>query len=160
MPNVTIEYAIMVPILVLQIFLFPITANWLMNVWVDSRRTLALQETASNIGSTIQQIYIAQNLEQAPAGTVIQKSTLPAFIESYSYIGTGSLRTALEADLNSSKILDVTIRLDTVGLAVNTSVVLGNNVLWKESTFVSNSTDACITAEKFANGTISLYFGG
>jgi hypothetical protein len=160
MPNITIEYAIMVPILVLQIFLFPVTASWLMNVWVDSRRTLVLQETASNMGSTIQQIYIAQNLEQAPPGTVIQKSTLPAFIESYPYTGTASLRPVLEADLNSSKILDVTISLDTVGIAVNTSVVLGNNVLWKESTFVSNSTDACIKVEKFVNGTISLSFGG
>jgi hypothetical protein len=160
MPNVTIEYAIMVPILVLQIFLFPITANWLMNVWVDSRRTLVLQETASNMGSTIQQLYIALNLEETPAGIITQIMTLPTHIENYPYFGTGGLRTVLEADLNSSKILDITLKLDTFGTAVNTSIVLGENVIWKESTFRSNSTNACVTAEKYGNGTISLSFGG
>ena len=160
MPNVTIEYAIMIPILVLQIFLFPITASWLMNVWVDSRKTLTLQETASNMGSTIQQVYIALNLEETPTGIITQKMTLPMYIENHPYIGTGGLRTVLEADLNSSKILDITLKLDTLGTAVNTSIVLGENVVWKESTFRSNSTDACVKAEKYTNGTIILSFGG
>ena len=51
MAHITIEYVIMVPILIMQIILFPITANWLMTVWVDSRRTLALKEATSNLGS-------------------------------------------------------------------------------------------------------------
>ena len=160
MPHITIEYVIMVPVLILQIFLFPLAASWLMNVWVDSRRTLALQEVASHLGSTMQQMYFSLNHETILTGTVTQKSSVPPFIENYPYTGNATLRTVLDPALNASKVLEITLRLRTVGTTVTTSVILGQNVLWRKSTFVSNSTNACIMAEKFANGTICLSFGG
>jgi len=160
MPHVTIEYVIMVPVLIMQIFLFPLTASWLMNIWVDSRRTLALQEAASHLGSTIQQIFFTLNHGTILAGTVTQKANVPPLIENYPYTGTATLRTVLDPPLNSSKILKITLRLGSVGTTVTTSVILGQNVLWQESTFVSNSTNAGIRAEKLADGTIRLSFGG
>ena len=150
---------IMMPILILQIFLFPLTAGWLMNIWVDSRRTLALQETASHMGSSIQQIYFSLNHQTISAGTVTQKLEIPPFIEGYSYTGNATLRTVLDPALNSSKVLDIMLRLRTVGITVTTSVILGQNVEWVNSTFVSNSTNACLTAEKQSNGVIRLSFG-
>ena len=160
MPYVTIEYVIMLPILILQIILFPLAAGWLMNVWVDSRRTLALQEAASNLGSTIQQIYSASNHATIPVGTTVtQKTNVPAFIEDYSYTGDATLKT-VSTSLNSSKVLKITLRLKTVGTSVTTSVILGQNVQWLASTFKSNSTNAGILAQKVANGTISLSFTG
>ena len=163
MPHVTIEYVIMVPILLLQVFLFPLTANWLMNIWVDSRRTLALQDVASHLGSTLQQIYFSLNHETISAGTIIQKPDVPPFIENYHYIGNATLKTVLDPALNSSKVLDITLRLGTVGTTVTTSVIMGQNVEWEESTFMSNSTNACIKAVKFLYGgeyKIRLSFGG
>lgn len=160
MPHATIEYVIMVPVLILQIFLFPLTAGWLMNIWVDSRRTLALQEVASHLGSSMQQLYFSLNHATISAGTAIQKPEAPPFIESYPYIGNATLKKVLDPALNSSKILEVTLKLLTVGTVVSASVILGQNVEWRESTFISNSTNACIRAEKFANGTIRLSFGG
>jgi hypothetical protein len=85
---------------------------------------------------------------------------VPPFIENYPYVGNATLKTVLDPSLNSSKVLEITLRLATVGTAVKTSVILGQNVTWQESTFISNSTNACIRAEKFANGTICLSFGG
>jgi len=160
MAHITIEYVIMVPVLILQIFLFPLTASWLMNVWVDSRRTLALQEAATHLGSTIQQIYFTLNHTTISAGIVTQKSNVPSLIENYPYTGNAVLRAVLDPALNSSKILKITLKLGTIGTTVTTSVILGQMVQWKESTFISNSTNACITAEKFTNGTIRLSFGG
>jgi len=160
MAHITIEYIIMVPVLILQIFLFPLTASLLMNVWVDSRRTLALREAASNIGSTIQQVYFSLNHITVPAGPVTQKLGVPPFIENRPYTGNATLKPVLDPALNSSKVLEITLRLVGVGTTVTTSVVLGKNFEWRESTFVSNSTNACLIAEKFANGTICLYFGG
>jgi len=160
MPHVTIEYVIMVPVLILQIFLFPLAANWLMNIWVDSRRTLALQDAASHLGSTIQQMYFSLNHETISAGVLTQKSNVPPFIENYPYTGTATLTSVSEPAANSSKVLKITLRLTTVGTRVSTSVILGNNTRWIESVFVSNSTNACIIAEKLANGTINLSFGG
>jgi len=159
-PHVTIEYVIMVPVLILQIFLFPLAASWLMNIWVDSRRTLALQEAASHMGSSIQQVYSALNHDSISAGAVTQRVDVPPFIENYPYIGNATLKAVSDPSLNSSKVLQITLQLRTVGTIVTTSVILGQNVAWKESVFVSNSTNACIRAEKFANGTICLSFGG
>jgi hypothetical protein len=131
-----------------------------MNIWVDSRRTLALQEAASHMGSSIQQVYFALNHDSISAGTVTQKVDVPPFIENYPYVGNATLKTILDPDLNSSKVLEITLKLTTVGTTVKTSVILGQNVTWQESIFVSNSTNACIRAEKLTNGTICLSFGG
>lgn len=160
MAHITIEYIIMVPVLILQIFLFPLTASLLMNIWVDSRRTLALREAASHIGSTIQQVYFSLNHITVPNGTVAtQKLGVPPFIENRPYTGNATLKPVLDPALNSSKVLEITFRLGTIGTAVTTSVVLGQNFEWRESTFVSNSTNACIIANK-TDGTITMFFGG
>jgi hypothetical protein len=158
MAHITIEYVIMLPILILQIILFPLTASWLMNVWVDSRRTLALEEVASHLGSTIQQVYFTLNHDTVSAGTMTQKPDVPPFIEDYAYIGNATLKSAYGP--SSTKILELTLRLKGVGKSVSTKVLLGQNVVWQESTFISNSTNACIKAAKFPNGTIALSFGG
>ncbi len=159
MTHVTIEYMIMIPLLIMQIFLFPLTASWLMNIWVDSRRTLALQDAASHLGSAIQQLYFSLNHETISAGTATYLPGLPPFIENLHYIGNATLHTVLDPTLNSSKVLELMLTLATTGTKVTTSVILGPNVLWQESTFMSNSTNACVSAEKFPNGTICLRFG-
>ena len=159
MTHITIEYMIMIPMLILQIFLFPLTASWLMNIWVDSRRTLALQEVASHLGSTIQQLYFALNHETISAGTATYSPGLPPFIEDYNYIGNATLRK-VSGSANSSKVLSITVTLAKTKITVTTSVILGSNVLWRPSVFVSNSTNALVSAEKLSDGTIRLYFGG
>ena len=159
MAHITIEYMIMLPMLILQIFLFPLTASWLMNIWVDSRRTLALQEAASHLGSTIQQLYFSLNHETISAGTATYSPGLPPFIENYNYVGNATLR-AVSGSADSSKVLSITLTLAKTKISVTTSVILGSNVLWRSSVFVSNSTNACISAQKLSDGTIRLYFGG
>ena len=159
MAHITIEYVIMLPMLILQIFLFPLTAGWLMNIWVDSRRTLALQEAASHLGSTIQQLYFSLNHETISAGTATYSPGLPPFIEDYYYIGNATLRTVSSSE-DSGKVLSLTLTLAKTGITVSTVVVLGSNVQWQQSVFVSNSTNAVVGAEKRPDGTIRLYFGG
>jgi hypothetical protein len=142
----------------MQIFLFPLTAGWIMNTWVDSRRTLALQETASHLGSSIQQIYSSLNHDTISAGTVRNNLDVPPFIEGYAFTGNATLRT-LGAAANSSKILDLTLRLLGTSIQTTASVTLGQNVEWTQSSILySNSSSAGIKAEKQWNGTILLYF--
>ncbi|MEM3703132.1 MAG: hypothetical protein QXX79_01725, partial [Candidatus Bathyarchaeia archaeon] len=160
MAHITIEYVIMLPILIMQIILFPLTASWLMNIWTDSRRTLALQEVASHLGSVIQQVYFTLNHETIAVGSITQKTDVPPFIENYPYIGNATLKTVLDPSMKSSKILKITLKLEGAGTTVTTTVLLGENAVWRESAFLSNSTNACIIAQKFANKTILLAFGG
>lgn len=158
MPQVTIEYMIMVPMLIMQIFLFPLTASMLMTHWVDSRQTLALQETASHLGSSIQQVYSALNHASISTGTVRSRLAVTPFIEGYAYKGNASLRAA-EAD--SSQFLDITLKFMGGSIEATSTVTLGSNVNWDaDSAFASNSTHANLVASKLANNTIFFYFEG
>ena len=158
MPQITIEYMIMIPMLIMQIFLFPLTAGWIMTTWTDSRQTLALQEAASHIGSSVHQVYSALNHESISAGTVTNSLEIPPFIEGYAYEGNASLRDSVP---DSSQFLDISLRFIGGRIEVTTSVTLGSNVLWDtDSEFMSNSTYASLVAEKLSNGTILMYFEG
>ena len=158
MVQITIEYMIMIPLLILQIFLFPLTAGWMMTHWVDSRQTLALQETASHLGSSIQQIYSALNHQSISTGTVRSKLAVTAFIEGYAYTGNASLRASAE---DSSQFLDIRLKFMGGSIETTASVTLGANVNWNaDSAFISNSTNANLVAEKLSNDTILMYFEG
>jgi len=158
MAHITIEYVIMVPIMIMQIILFPVTANWLMDIWVDSRRTLALKEASSNLGSAILQLYFSLNHTSIETGKVTYSPNLPPFIENYHYVGNATLRT-VDVSPDSSKVLDLTLTLVPTTITTTTSIILGSNVVWQQSVFVSNSTNAYVTANK-TNGIITLAFGG
>lgn len=150
----------MIPILILQIILFPIVANYLMNVWVDSRRTLILQDAASNMGSAIQQMYFALNHPTIPAGTTSRQFGLPPYIDGYPYTANATLQPS-GAATNSSQVLEITLRLVTTKYEATSSVLLGSIARWDSTTtFASNSTNANAYAQKFQNGTIRLGFGG
>jgi hypothetical protein len=158
-PHVTIEYMIMIPVMILQIFLFPIVASTLMSIWVDQRRTLALQDVAGHLGSTMQQLYFSLNHDTIPSGNVTYSPGLPPFIEDNYYVGSVTLLTGSASASNSSVFIGLTVKLVGTADSAMTTVVLGSNVLWQQSTFLSNSTHACVSAQKFMNGTISLWFG-
>lgn len=158
MPHVTIEYTIMVPLLILQIFLFPLAAGLLMNIWVDSRRALALQDSASHLGSTVQQLYFSLNHETIGNGTRITNNPgVPPLIEDHYFTATSAIR-AVSALPNSTKILALTLALTGTQNKVTLSVILGPNAQWQNSTYMSNSTHAAVSAQKF-NGAILLRFG-
>ena len=158
MPQITIEYMIMIPLLILPIFLFPLTASWIMNPWVDSRQTLALQEIASYLGSSIHQTYSALSHESLSEGIVTNTLEIPPSIEGQSYMGNATLKTALGS--NSSKILDINLYIIDSEISVKTSVTLGDNVEWQNSSFESNSAYVNIFAEKLSSDIIRLSFGG
>ncbi len=150
----------MLPLLILQIFLFPITAAWLMNVWVDSRKNLTLQDAAGHLGSTFQQLFFSLNHATIRAGTAAYDPQLPSHIEDLYYVGTAVVKTVALPSEDSSKVLEITLTLAGNGTSVKASAVLGPNVVWRNSTFLSNSANPCIGGEKFPNSTICLYFGG
>jgi hypothetical protein len=159
MVEVTIEYVILMPVLILQMFLFPIYASSLMNTWVNQRQTLALQNVADQLGSAVQQLYFSMNHATIPVGTVTYTPGLPPLIEGAYYTGNATLSSSASSGSNPS-FLQLTVKLVGTSNSVTTTVVLGSNVLWQQSLFTSTSTDACVTAQKFSNGTILLWFGG
>jgi hypothetical protein len=150
--HVTIEYVIMVPLLISQIFLLPWAASVIMNGWVDSRQTLALQEAASHLGSSIQQAYSFLDNEKIGAGNVNKTLDIPRFIEGYAYTATGMVNT------QDSKVVELTLSFKGVAISVTASVTLGQNGIWQNSTFMSNSTSAYLHTEKYSDKTVKLYF--
>jgi hypothetical protein len=151
--HITIEYVILLPLLIAQIFLFPFAANLIMTGWVDSRRTIALQETASHLGSSIQQVYLSLNYTTISEADVENALDVPPFIEGYAYTATATLEPA-----SGSKVLGLTLTFKGIAISTTAAVTLGQNVEWQDSTFRSNSTSACLRAEKDSD-IITLYFG-
>ncbi len=154
--EVTVEYMILIPVLILQIFLFPMFVNVAMTQYVNDQRTLQLQEVASYLGSSIEQIYLSLNHTSIQSSTLTSSLASQSLIDGYSYTGTAALQTGL----NSSPVLHVTLKLDGSDISSSTLVTLGQNVEWvANSVFTSTSANACIVAQKYPDQTIQLSFG-
>lgn len=153
-----IEAVLLAPLLILQVLLFPFVANSMSSYWANATREVTLQETASQMGSTIQQLYISLSRAEVSPGIVTQASTFPSEIGSHNYLATGSLTNSLKP--NSSRILHLNLTLDSGGSTVTVQTPLGPNVLWnKDSVFYSSSPSASIKVQKFVNDTLLFSFG-
>ena len=147
------EYVILLPMLILQVIILPLATGWIMSVWTDSRMHNELQDAANHVGSIIQQLYLSLNRDDVLPSNITQAANVPSTIESYPYSATGALRTA-----SGSKILNLHFTLQSTQVAADSSVVLGPNVSWQSSTFMSNSSNACIKVWKQTSGAFVFSF--
>ncbi|HLN88803.1 MAG TPA: hypothetical protein VK253_01945 [Candidatus Binatia bacterium] len=157
MPQVAIEYMIMVPVLILQIFIFPLTASVIMNTYVDNRLTIELQATAGHMGSSIQQLYYAIDHGSISDGSMTITLDTPPLIEGRAYTTTLSNVTDLDT---SCQIMNVTLKFIGSKGQTSTVVTLGQNVDWPENlAFNSTAHSPSLVATK-TNDSIWLSFGG
>jgi hypothetical protein len=155
--HITIEYMIMIPVLIMQIFLFPLTATVIMDTWADSRMTLELQTTAGHLGSSIQQLYYTINHGSISSGSMKITLDVPPLIEGRAYTTTLSHVTHLDT---SYQIMNVTLKLIGTKDQTSTLVTLGPNVDWQENlAFNSTSHNLSLVASKTADS-IWVSFGG
>jgi hypothetical protein len=155
--HITIEYMIMIPVLIMQIFLFPLTATVIMDNWADSRVTIELQATAGHMGSSIQQLYYTMNHESVFNSSMKITLDVPPLIEGRAYTTTLSHVTHLDT---SYQIMNVTLKLIGTKDQVSTLVTLGSNIDWQENlAFNSTSHNLSLVANKTANS-IWISFGG
>jgi hypothetical protein len=147
---------ILIPLLILQIFLLPFAASVMMNYWTTSSETITLRDAATHLGSSIQQLYLFINNPALSTTTVTNNLGVPTYINSYAYSGKVTLTSAS----GSEEILNLTLSLTGSTISTSSFVVLGQNARWNPNyaTFMSNSPTACISANKYGNGTILLYF--
>jgi hypothetical protein len=145
MVNITIEYMILTPVLIMLIFLLPLVANATMSNYSNSRQVLGLQNVASHLGSTLQQVYFSLNHSSVSDGTVSFGTGIPPFIEGYTYTVNTTSTTALSS---GATIVNLSLKLSGSGVTTNTNVTLGPNVSWNNSYFWSNSAKATIVATK------------
>ena len=158
MVKVAIEIVILLPLLVLQVFIFPMAASAAASRWADNRREVLLQNAANHLGSTLQQLYFSLNQTEISAGNITLASSLPPTIESNSYMATGVLW--IPSDPKSNRVLTLSLLLERVGNTAETLVPMGSNVYWNEtSVFRSNSLTASIHVQKFGNSTLLFSFG-
>lgn len=157
MPYVAIETVILAPLLILQIFLFPMVATTMTSYWTNNSRQVAVQDTANQLADVIQQLYISINAKEVMSGTIMWTSTLPKEVVSYPYNANGTLHTSLGS--SSSEILILQVTLLGVGNTATAQVTFGSNVLWNQtSIFHSDSLTAAIQVQKKSDGTISFSF--
>ncbi len=157
MAHITIEYMIMIPVLIMQIFLFPLTASVIMGTWSNSSDTLQLQETAGHMGSSVQQLYYTMNHASISNGSM--KITLdgPQLIDNRAYTATLTHVTQTDA---SYKIMNITLKLIGTKSVSSTIVTLGQNVDWMDHlSFNSTDHNRSFIAAK-TSGSIMISYGG
>jgi len=158
MANITIEYMILVPLMILLIFVLPYAASPIMNYWSTSSQTIALQDTSSHLESSIQQVYLFLNGQSIPSGQVISSAGIPQYISTFAYVGNATL-TSVSA---TESVLNLTLHYigNPKHVSVDSLVTLGGNAQLNAtySSFVSNSTATCINAIKDNTGKITLSF--
>jgi hypothetical protein len=146
---------IMVPLLILQIFLFPLVAIAVIDSYNDSRRSIQLQEVASHLASTVQQLYYTIN-HASMNGSLTINLDMPANIEQYPYRVT---LTHAEQISGGYQVMNVTLAFVSVSGASSTLVPLGDNINWQPISFNSTQANLCLTAAKTADN-IELTLGG
>lgn len=156
MPQVSLEYMIMVPVLILQILIFPFAAQIVMNTWNDSRLTIELQETAGCLGSSIQQVYYTVNHGSIASGSLTVGLSTPPFIEGHYY--TITFQNATQSN-NAVKVMNLTLSLSKTNDKTSTLVTLGENANWQNNAvFLSNSTTSILVT--VSSGSIRLSLVG
>ena len=157
MAHITIEYMIMIPVLVMQIFLFPYAAAVIMGTYEDSLITMELQTTAGHMSSSIQQLYYTMNHGSFSNGFTKINLDVPQLIQGRAYTTTLSHVTSTDT---SYQLMNVTLKI--IGGTEQTSnlVTLGPNVNWQENlAFNSTAHSLSLAANKTANS-IWISFGG
>jgi hypothetical protein len=155
MAHITIEYMIMIPVLIIQIFIFPYAATVIMNTYVDQHRSLELQEIAGHLGSTVQQLYFTMNRASNPNNCLTAELGTPSTVDSHFYnitlqdIGNPS---------SSAKIMKITLNLIGANGEASSLITLGIDAAWQDgATFKSNVTSIAATE---SSGSIWLSFEG
>jgi hypothetical protein len=157
--QITIEYLIMVPVMILQIFLFPYVAVTLMDNWTAQRQTVELQDIASQIGSTVQQMYYIINHASVSGGSASMNVALniPGTVDGIAYTVTLAHATGVDS---SVQVMNVTLHMSKGSASTSTIVTLGDNINWQNSiAFSSISRNLTVAATKTAN-VITLTVGG
>jgi hypothetical protein len=149
---------LLIPLLILQIFLLPFAVSVMMNYWTTSSETITLQDAASHLTSSIQELYLFISNPALSTTTVTNNLGVPTYINGYPYSGKATLTSA--SGQGSEEILNLTLSLIGNKISTSSIVVLGQNARWNSSctTFMSNSPSAGINAYKYSNNTILLYF--
>jgi hypothetical protein len=160
MTHVTLEYMIMVPVLILQIFLFPIAAMAIMDAWSNSRMTIELQDISGHLGSSLQQLYFTVNHASISSGSLTAKVDVPTVItdggKSYNYRITLTNATASNS---AARVMNLTLSLIGANGQASTFITLGQNVNWQNNSTLKSNALSLICATK-TSSTISLSFQG
>jgi hypothetical protein len=159
MVHVTVEYMIMIPVLIAQIFIFPYTASVMMNSWSDQRHIIELNEVAGHLGSSIQQLYFSINQASLATGTLTMNLDTPKSIDGYAY--KIIFRNASSTDpSNPTKVLNLTLSFLTAQGQASTLVTLGNNAAWKNNCVYYGNTTMINATKTGGQVWLSLVTGG
>lgn len=157
MAHVTIGYMIMIPVLIMQIFLFPYTAAVIMDTYEDSLVSMELQSTVGHISSSIQQLYYTINHGSFSYGSMQINLDVPQLIQGRSYTTTLSHVTSTDT---SSQLMNVTLKIVGGTEMASSLVTLGTDADWQENlAFNSAAPSLSLVANKTANS-VWISIGG
>ncbi len=156
MVHITIEYMIMIPVLIAQIFLFPFAATIIMNTWADQQNNLELQEIAGHLASSVQQLYFTMNWASDDSGYLTSTVDAPKTIDYHNY--TITLQD-VSTIVSSAKIMKITLSLVGANGDSSSLITLGANAAWENGITYTSYNVKSIAANK-SSSSIWLSFEG
>ncbi len=147
MAHVTIEYMILAPVLILQIFLFPYVAQVMTAHWEDSRLQLEVEEITGHLGSSVQQLYYTMNRQNISSGSLTVKLDTPPRIVDSAYNCSYTITVAHAAAYTKgeyAQIMNITVSL--FATHASTLVTLGENADWEDASFSSDKVSVISAA--------------
>ena len=149
MANVVTEHVLLLVPMMIVIMIFPIATTYIMNNYNAQQRQLVLEGAGSNIGSTIQQIYLLMSMPDImPCNITVLNPLLPD-IEGQQYLITAS-------QLNNR--LTIHFSLPGIPLYYDYIITIGANAVWEPSELNSLVPNMSVQASKAVDGTIYLRF--
>lgn len=156
MAHITIEYMILIPVLIAQIFIFPFAATAITNTWTDQHRGLELQEIAGHLSSSIQQLYFTMNRASQDGGCLTSTLDTPKTIDYHNYTITLQDVSTIGS---SAKVMKITLNLVGANGESSSLITLGNNAAWENGvTYISYNAKSIAATE--SSGSIWLSFEG
>jgi hypothetical protein len=141
---------ILVPVLIMQIFLFPFAAAMIMDTWTTQSRGMELQELTGHLGSQLLQLYYSINHASISSGSLTLKLETPTHIDGYPY--TITMINATNPNLTDSpKILKLTLNLIGADAEASTLITLGENAAWNNNAEYHSNLVGLMNATKISD---------
>ena len=149
MANIVTEHVLLLVPMMMVLMIFPMVTIFVVNSYDAEQRLYAIENAATKMGSTIQQVYLALSDNKVQPCTVTISNPLPAAIENQPYIISCTLE---------NNVLKIHMALLGPPIFYDHLITLGESASWDGGTLDSNVPNPSIEVTKDLSGNIHMRF--
>lgn len=150
MSHVVVEHIILIPLMIVLVVIFPVSANYVAVSYANQQREVMADGAMNQVTSTLQQLSYSLSQTEIQPCNITMTEPLPRMIDSYTY--------NLSASMSLPQQVTLQLTLPGLNFQTNKTMTLTSNIQWLNSEYCSRLPDARLLIEKLSNGTIIFSF--